>query len=196
MYCVGLTGNIASGKSTVARLFADKGISVISADEIARALTQPGKPALAAIIRHFGKSIVDEDGTLKRRRLRQIIFNDDNARQWLENLLHPLIREGIKDAAAACQPPYCVIEIPLLPQKKDYPYLDRIIFVEAEREQQIERLIKRDHCSREDALKILQTQSSPKLYKKTADNIVKNNGSLKDLEHSVDAMHRSFLQNI
>lgn len=192
MYCVGLTGNIASGKSTVASLFKRHGIDVINADDVSRSVTKPGESALEKIVEHFGDAILD-NGHLNRRKLRTIIFNDANERHWLESLLHPIIREKIKEAVSSSKSPYCLVEIPLLPDRKDYPYIDRILYIEAPREVQIERLMKRDHSTRDEALAILNTQSHEDDHRRIADDVLINNGPLSDLKKEVNKRHAKFI---
>jgi dephospho-CoA kinase len=194
MYSIGLTGNIASGKSTVAKLFANKGIDIISADQISRDLTHPGQPAFTEIIKHFGESILDNNSQLNRSNLRKIIFTDINQRIWLENLLHPLIRQQIKKEKDCCKSAYCIIEIPLLPNKKDYPYLDCLLFVQASYEYQIKRLMHRDNCSREEALIIINIQANTEQHKIVADKILYNNSSMKELEEKVNLLHEFFVK--
>ncbi|GGI81362.1 dephospho-CoA kinase [Legionella impletisoli] len=194
MYCVALTGNIASGKSTVAKLFSKRGIDIINADQISRALTQPGEPAFSEILQYFGEAILTAHGELDRSKLRHIIFNDAEKRQWLESLLHPPIRQEIARKVSECNSPYCMIEIPLLPNRKHYPYLDEILYVDARREDQIERVMRRDHCSHEKALAILNIQASIEQHKSLADRILYNNGSLDDLEEQVDKLHQQYLK--
>lgn len=194
MFCVGLTGNIASGKSTAAAFFAALGIEVISADSIARHLTQPGEPAFEQIIDHFGQTFKTESGDLDRRKLRELIFNHPKEKEWLESLLHPLIRKTIADQIKRCQSPYCMIEIPLLPNKKDYPYLDRILFIQANSTLQIQRLMARDNTTHQEALSILSTQANESKHLAVADDILVNHGSEADLKHHVSVLHQRYLE--
>ena len=194
MYCVGLTGNIASGKSTVATFFKALGITVISADKIARELTRLGQPALHSIAQHFGKSVLSTSGELDRGALRQKIFIDPQQRLWLERLLHPLIRQAIQSKINESSSNYCLIEIPLLNNRLDYPYLDRVLLVLANREQQIIRVILRDNCTREQALAILATQSDDESKQKIADDILMNNGSIAELTKKIEKLHDQYLQ--
>ncbi|WP_242602177.1 dephospho-CoA kinase [Legionella nagasakiensis] len=192
MLCIGLTGNIGSGKSTVAALFAELGVDVISADNIAKKLTGQGQPAFAKIVKHFGELIKDKSGELNRRQLRAFIFNDPKERQWLENLLHPLIRQEITREVNRCQASYCIIEIPLLPDKKNYPYLDRILFIKADKETQITRLTERDQCSREEAKTILATQANISKHLEIADDILVNDGTIQQLKEQVLSLHQRY----
>lgn len=193
MYCVGLTGNIASGKSTVSQFFKEKGITIISADETARELTALNQPALYAIRAHFGPNVINKfSGELERRILRDLVFKDEKERLWLEQLLHPLIREKIKTKIAMATSPYVVIEIPLLYRRKDYPYLNRVLLIQANREEQIERLLKRDQLTREQAQLILASQK--KLA--NADDILVNQGSLKELATKIEDLHQRYLDEL
>jgi dephospho-CoA kinase len=193
VYCVGLTGNIASGKSTVAGLFAQRRIDVISADQISRQLTQQGKPAYQAILAYFGKEILLPQGELNRALLRERITTDPAARQWLEQLLHPLIRAGILSAVDACHSPYCIIEIPLLTDKRHYPYLQRILLVTASEAVQIERVMQRDHCSRAQAQAMLALQPNNALRLTLYDDQIINDAGLDALEDAVELLHKQYL---
>jgi len=194
MFCVALTGNIASGKSTVATEFACLGIEIISADVISRQLTTRENPVLAQMVQHFGAAILDSSGELNRRYLRQLVFNDRKQRVWLEELLHPLIRHEIEQRIGSIQSPYCLIEIPLIPDKAHYPYLDRILLVIADREQQITRIMARDTCSREHALAIIATQADESHHRAIADDVLLNNDTLASLQKQVAVLHEQYLQ--
>jgi len=187
-------GNIASGKSTVAAACKHLGITTISADQIAKELSAQGQPAQASMVAHFGDEIVTATGDLNRRLMRDIIFRDPAQRIWLEELLHPLIRLQIEQDIKNINSAYCLIEIPLLRDKAAYPYLNRILLVLAEREQQIIRLMNRDGSSREQALAILATQADEQSQRALADDIVFNNGSLGELELQVKALHEQYLK--
>ncbi len=121
MLVVGLTGGIGSGKSTVANLFAEHGVPIIDTDVLARDLTLPNQPALAAIAQHFGQTVLHPDGSLNRGTLRNIIFANEAERTWLEHLLHPLIRAEIKQQIQNLPSPYCIVVIPLLFETKTNP---------------------------------------------------------------------------
>ena len=195
MYCVGLTGSIASGKSTVATHFAALGIDVMSADKIARELVEPNQPALQQIIGHFGPSVLTPEGELNRRYLREHIINHPADRVWLEQCLHPLIRGRIQQAIQTCTSPYCIIEIPLLTDRTLYPYLNRVLLIEGVRESQITRLMKRDNSSREHAIAMLATtQADEQRRQAIADDKVINNGSLDALHEKINALHVRYLQ--
>lgn len=194
VYCIGLTGNIASGKSTVATLFANFGACVISADAISKQLTAKNQSATHQIIAHFGKRIEFHPGEINRKQLRTLIFSDPVAKKWLEDLLHPLIRQGIEEELAKTKSPYCIIEIPLLIDKALYPYLNKILLVTAPLASQIERVMKRDHCTKEEALVILGNQASLEKYSEGADDLLHNDLGLDELKQKVEVLHRAYLQ--
>lgn len=192
MYCIGLTGSIASGKSTVATMFAELGVPIISADHIAKDLTKPGKPAFLKIIDHFGKEITSSEGNLNRPLLRDIIFKNIDDRLWLEELLHPLIRTNIEQEIKQLSSGYCLIEIPLLTNLLDYPYLNRVLLVLSDYESKIQRIMSRDKCSKQQAIAILKSQPSETRYKELADDIVINNCSLNQLKKRVSELNTEY----
>lgn len=196
VYSVGLTGNIASGKSTVAEFFSELGVDVINADRISKELTSKNTPYYQSILSHFGASVVLGNGDLDRRRLRDIVFSDNKERLWLENLLHPAIRKKIEDKIKECTSPYCLIEIPLLFNKKHYPYLQKVLLVTAPLESQLDRVIKRDNCSREQALDILATQPSLKQRMEAADDVLNNESGLIELKAKVNELHKKYLEEV
>lgn len=193
VYCVGLIGNLASGKSTVARYFATLGVDIINADDIAKELTAQGQPALQTIVEHFGTSVRTEAGELNRRQLRQIIFSQPEERVWLEQLLHPMIRQQIEKKIKTTHSPYCLIEIPLMPSRTNYPYLNRVLLVQAGTEQQILRFMSRDKSTKDDALAILATQATDEKLRALADDVLMNTGSLEELKDKVAKLHTSYL---
>lgn len=193
MFCIGLTGTIASGKSTVAKIFSQLGIDVISADAISQSITQKPSAALNKIAEHFGMEILDTKGELIRNLLRQRIMQDEKERKWLEQLLHPLIRARIKQQAVASKTPYCIIEIPLLNNKTNFPYLNRIILVTATPEQQMSRIMARDNCSYNQAQIILATQEKNNNRHQIADDIIDNNDTIDNLQKIIHKLHNSYL---
>ena len=195
MYCVGLTGSIASGKSTIAAYFSALGIDVISADEIAKALVLPGQPALQQIIHHFGESVLTPEGELNRRHLREYIVKHPAERAWLEACLHPLIRQQIQHDVKACKSLYCIIEIPLLTDRALYPYLNRVLLVQGLREAQVTRLMKRDNQTREQSCAMLATTLRDEGKRQTiADDKIMNDGSVDALREKINALHVQYLQ--
>lgn len=193
MYCVGLTGPIASGKSTVAAFFAQLGVDVLNADQIAKELTAKDQPAFREIIAHFGSKFLDASGELQRRLLRNYIFQHPHERLWLEQYLHPLIRETILNRMQTPPQLYYMLEIPLLTDRHHYPYLNRILAVITDTEQQIARAMLRDQHPREHIELIIQNQANLQSYQQLADDILYNKGSLQDLEQAVNQLHQQYL---
>lgn len=191
-FYVGLTGSIASGKSTVANMFNDLGADVICSDSIARALTAKNQPALTHIAKHFGTEILQENGELNRQKLRKIIVNNADERRWLEQLLHPLIRRSLQRKAQQSKAPYCLIEIPLLYQKSDYPWLDRILVVTAPEHLVLSRLMQRDQCSEEEAKAIQKVQQAQVSYPDLADDLLVNAGNFEELLAKINQLHELY----
>jgi dephospho-CoA kinase len=193
MYCVGLTGTIASGKSTAISYFNQLGIETLNADDIAKQLTRKQTPALNEISKHFGTQILLPSGELNRRQLRQQIMADQADKTWLENLLHPLIRKQIEMNITQCQSPYCVIEIPLLSDRRLYPYLNRVLLITAEPAQQIARLITRDNCSESEATALLGQQEKNNNRASLADDVIVNKSSMTALQSQLHKLHQTYL---
>ena len=192
MYCVGLTGNIASGKSTALAYFASLGITTISADAIAKQITTTEPSVLTAIRTYFGKDVFLDSGELNRSALRSIIFSDAEKRRWLESLLHPLIKQQIQRDIAQAKPPYCVIEIPLLFDKKNFPYINRVLLITCNQNTALRRIMERDNCSQEAAQAILNTQPNPSQRRAIADDIVENNNGASLLHSAIEALHKQY----
>ena len=192
-YAIGLTGSIATGKSTAAAFFERHAIDIISADEIARDLTKYGEPALASIVLHFGQRILKKNGELDRKALRKKILRHPAERRWLEGYLHPQIRARIENALSDATSPYAIIEIPLLISREHYTYLKRVLLLEIAPSLQLERLIARDQCTQDDAVAMLKIQPREELRRTIADDIVCNDGNPEHLEEALTALHLSYL---
>lgn len=194
MYVVAITGGIGSGKTTVANQFAALGIDVIDADVIARDVVKPGTPALAAIADHFGADMLGEDGTLDRRALRDHIFNHPEEKQWLNALLHPLIRSEMLRQCAAASSPYCLLVVPLLVENKLTSLANRVLVIDVDEETQIARTCRRDGVSREQAQAILAAQASRAERLAAADDVLDNqNGSSETISARIFALHQTYL---
>ena len=191
---IGLTGGIASGKSTVAQRFMDLGVPVIDADVAAREVVAPGKPGLQQVIDRFGSRVVAENGELDRRALREIIFSDPDARRDLEAILHPLIRTDMDRNAAAAVGPYIVMAIPLLIEGGSRDRVDRILVVDVDEAVQLQRVMARDHCSAEQAQAILASQAPRSARLAAADDVLPNGGTVTELRQAVDALHQQYLR--
>ncbi|UHQ19928.1 dephospho-CoA kinase [Lysobacter sp. KIS68-7] len=195
MYCVGLTGGIASGKSAVADRFAAKGIVVVDADVAARDVVALGQPALAEIAAMFGEDVLQADGTLDRAALRRHVFGDDAARRRLEGLLHPRIRVRMHEQAMRAAGPYVIVAIPLLAEgggRLAYPWLDRILVVDAPREAQRARLMQRDGIDAALAERMLAAQVDRAARLAIADDVIVNDGPMASLDAEVDALDRRY----
>lgn len=185
---VALTGGIASGKSTVADLFAARGVPVIDTDLIAREVVEPGTPALAAVVEAFGPEVLGADGRLDRRRMRERIFGDASARRRLEGILHPAIRAEMARRSLAAGGPYQVLVIPLLAEGGRRDHVDRVLLVDVPEELQVERLMLRDGVSREQAAASLGAQAGRAARLAIADDVILNTGRADDLDHEVTAL--------
>ncbi|MFZ2315398.1 MAG: dephospho-CoA kinase [Gammaproteobacteria bacterium] len=195
MLVIGLTGGIGSGKSTVADMFARYHVPIIDADVIAREVIEPGQPALLDIIDHFETPLLQDDGSINRDKLRDIIFTHPEERMWLENLLHPLIRAEMSKQIAALTHPYCIVVIPLLLEARDpYPFIHRILIVDTTEELQLERAAKRDNKSTESIQAILNSQIKRADRLAKAHDVILNDGKLEDLEQEVSILHKKYLE--
>ena len=194
-YRVGLTGGVASGKSAVAGLFARLGIVVADADVAARAVVEPGQPGLANVVAAFGTDVLDASGRVDRARLRARVFNDAEARRQLEGLLHPPIRMALREAAEAAPGPYVIVAIPLLAEgggRDAYPWLDRILVVDAPIELQRSRLMARDGIDAALADRMLAAQAGRRQRLAIADDVIVNDGAIEALAPQVEALDRQY----
>ncbi len=207
MKIVGLAGGLASGKDTVAAIFAAQGIKNIDADVISRQLTAAGNPAVADIIAHFGDAVVpdnrSEDMALDRAKLREIVFNDKQELQWLEKFLHPLIREQIKqqvaEIASEGASAYCLLVAPLLLETGLHKLCDKIIVIDVLLEQQLKRAELRDQSAgmtRDTAEKIIKRQLPQGDKLQLADYVLDNSGKQEQLQQQVIELHARILQDI
>jgi dephospho-CoA kinase len=191
---IGLTGGIASGKTTVAQRFVELGIPVIDADEAARAVVAPGQPGLAEVVANFGSNVLTANGELDRRTLRDVVFSDASQRSKLEAILHPLILNHMERQASTAIGPYLVMAIPLLVEGGGPDQVDRILVVDVDEDTQLQRLMARDSSSIEQARAILAAQASRATRLKAADDVIVNSGSVSELRHAVDQMHQRYLR--
>ncbi|MBM4195963.1 MAG: dephospho-CoA kinase [Gammaproteobacteria bacterium] len=190
---VGLTGGIASGKSTVANLFAARGVPVIDTDEIARAVVQPGEPALAEVLRAFGAEFRLPDGTLDRQRLRQRVFASDPDRRRLEAILHPAIRAATLQACDRSGGPYQIVVVPLLFESGFDALLERVLVVDCPEAEQRRRLLARDGETPAQVDRILASQADRATRIRGADDIIDNRGKPAELAARVAALHADYL---
>jgi dephospho-CoA kinase len=190
---IGLTGGIASGKSTVAGRFMELGVPVIDADESSRSVVAPGQPGLSQVIEAFGSGVVDAKGELYRQALRNVIFADESRRRDLEVILHPLIRADMERQALTAIGPYLVLAIPLLVEGGATDRVDRILVVDVDEAVQLERLMARDSHSLAQARAILAAQANRASRLKVADDVLVNSGTVPELRQAVDRLHQRYL---
>ncbi len=189
---IGLTGGIASGKTTVADLFSELGADLVDADIVAREVVAIGTPALDKIAKHFGSRVIQENGELNRSELRRIIFNDESDKQWLNSLLHPLIRTTIADQLSACQSPYCLLVAPLLLENNMQEMVHKVLVVDVDVETQIARTVARDNTDSEQAKAIIASQISREQRLEQADFVIKNTGMINKLTNEVKKLHHEY----
>ncbi len=191
---VGLTGGIASGKSTVQDQFVQLGVPVLDADQVARDVVAPGQPALAQIAATFGADILQADGTLDRARMRQRVFADADARRALEAITHPAIRQQMTRWLAQQQGPYCILSVAILVEAGMRPLVDRVLVVDAEEAVQLQRLCQRDGIDDTLAGQMLAAQASRQQRLEAADDVISNNTDLATLREAVLTLHRFYLR--
>ncbi len=189
---VALTGGIASGKSTVANMFAELGVAVIDTDVIAREVVQPGQPALDEIRQRVGEQVIDAAGKLDRAAMRKRIFADDTARLDLESILHPRIGAETRRQADAAPGPYQLIVVPLLVGSPLTRFVDRVLVVDCDEDTQIWRLLARDAETVEQARRILAAQSSREARLAIADDVLRNDRSLDETRELVTALDEKY----
>jgi len=191
---IGLTGGIASGKSTVADLFAATGVPVIDTDSVARQVVEPGQPGLEAIVESFGADLLTRDHHLDRRKLRNLVFGDKNQRRTLEAILHPLIRSRTIEWATQAGGPYQVLVVPLLVETGFRTLVDRVLVVDCPEKQQRARLLARDDETPERVEQMLAAQASRSERLAAADDVIDNAGTLAQTRSQVAERHASYLQ--
>lgn len=193
---IGLAGGIGSGKSTIAHCFNALGIQSIDADDVARLVVQPGSICLNKIHQRHGDAILLQDGSLNRKALRTIIFNQPEERVWLETLTHPAIRQEIHQQLAEITSPYGLLVHPLLFETHQNSLCKQVIAIDVPRDIQIERVILRDHIDKESALKILATQLKNDERIARADLVIENAGNIAEMNAKVLKLHKNILASL
>ncbi|MBB3129162.1 dephospho-CoA kinase [Paenibacillus rhizosphaerae] len=187
---IGLTGGIATGKSTVSALLVSKGALLVDADVIAREVMLPGHPVLAAAVEHFGQAILLPDGTLDRRRLGDIVFHDPAERKALNEITHPAIRQEIREQMQTFEREHpdrlVVVDIPLLFESGLEAMFEQVLLVYAPFEVQVERLMERNRLTRDEAVARIRSQMDIEEKKKRADAVIDNSGQPSETERQVD----------
>ncbi|WP_263260310.1 dephospho-CoA kinase [Pseudomonas sp. RIT-PI-S] len=192
-WVLGLTGGIGSGKSAAAERFATLGLEVVDADQASRWVVEPGKPALAALAAHFGQGILQANGALDRAALRARIFADSDERLWVEKLLHPLIASEIAERLRTARSPYAVFVSPLMIESGQYRLANRLLVIDAPRELQVARTLRRDGIGEAQVEAILAAQTTREDRLALADDVIVNDGSLDALHAEVDRLHLVYL---
>ncbi|MBP0591907.1 dephospho-CoA kinase [Paraburkholderia sp. LEh10] len=195
MFAVGLTGGIGSGKSTVADLFAKRGVTIVDTDVIAHRVTAPHGSAMAAIASEFGASFVAANGSLDRARMRALVFSDENARKRLEAITHPLIRAETERERQQAQGPYVIVVVPLLVESGSWKTrVNRVLAVDCSIETQIARVMRRNAFTREQVLAIIGRQATREARLAAADDVIVNDGAtLEELDVDVDQLHHTYV---
>lgn len=192
-WVLGLTGGIGSGKSAAAERFATHGIHMVDADQAARWVVEPGRPALKQLAEHFGAEILQADGSLDRSALRTKIFEDPEQRRWVEALLHPLIAQEIADNLAKASSPYAVFVSPLMVESGQYKRTDRLLVIDAPVELQRARTLARDTTTAEQVEAILKAQATREQRLALANDVLLNDRDLAWLHAEVDRLHHFYL---
>lgn len=190
---VGLTGGIASGKTTVANLFQNLGVPLLDADVISRELVVPQMPAWKKIVEYFGTEILNPDQTLNRNKLKKIIFGNKELKEKLEQILHPLIYETMKERAAKLKESYCLFVVPLLIETNQTHIVQRILVIDCDENQQKQRLKERDQLNEIEVERILAAQCSRQTRLAQADDVIHNNAQQNDLMSQVMVLHERYL---
>ncbi|KXI26831.1 dephospho-CoA kinase [Paraglaciecola hydrolytica] len=191
---IGLSGGIGSGKTTVSDLFAALGIAIIDADVIARQVVEPGTPALQAIIIKFGTQVLNDGGELNRSQLRQVVFSDPASKDWLNELLHPLIRAQMLSQTQSAQSAYCILSVALLVENKLSELVDRVLIVDVSEATQLARTVKRDNSNAEQISAIMRAQASRAERLAVADDVIENEGNANELVAKVALLHSQYLK--
>lgn len=194
MFVVGLTGGIGSGKSAATEYLARHGITIVDADLASRVVVEPGQPALDAIVDRFGDPVLQDDGTLNRRALREIVFSDEQARRDLEAITHPAIGAELRRQIHASDAPYTVLVSPLLLEGSQKDMTHRVLVIDATPELQIQRTVSRDSVPETQVQAIMKAQLNRERRLAMADDVVKNHGLLDELHDQLETLHQRYLQ--
>ncbi len=192
-FVVGLTGGIGSGKSAATAYFENLGIDIVDADEVARDVVAPGSEGLKEIVNRFGNSILLEDGNLNRAALREKVFSDINEKNWLNNLLHPLIRSRMQHLIGESTSPYCILSVPLLVENKLTEMCNYVVVVDCPETMQLERALKRDGSTEETIRNIMASQATRNERIEAADTVLDNSTTLSALSAQIADLHNTLL---
>ena len=192
---IGLTGGIGSGKTAVSDLFQDLGITIVDADLASRVVVEKGREELNKISDHFGQDILTTEGELDRAKLREIIFNSEEEKLWLESLLHPAIAAQIKMELDSSKSLYTILVSPLLLETEQKNFCTKVLVVDVPVEMQIQRTSERDNVSEEQIKSIIASQIDRESRLEQADEVILNDGSIQDLKNKVKKLHIKFLSS-
>lgn len=189
---VGLTGGVATGKSTVSQLFSELGATIIDADVIARQLLEKDTDCYKQVIQLFGNTITFADGEINRALLRELVFSDTTAKHQLEKILHPEVRKQMLAAAEKCETAYCIFVVPLLVEADMLDLVDRILVIDIPEVTQLERLIKRDKLTKSQAQNILNNQATRQQRMQVANDLIDNQNDINLLKDKVEQLHHFY----
>ncbi|MDU0354304.1 dephospho-CoA kinase [Paraglaciecola aquimarina] len=193
-YIVGVSGGIGSGKTTVTNLFAEQGIHVVDADIVARQVVAPGTDALHQIASKFGSEILNADQTLNRAQLRQVIFQQAELKSWLNDLLHPIIRQTMWQQTLLAKSAYCLLSAPLLVENELHLSVNRVLIIDVDESLQLSRTILRDNSNAQQIRAIMAAQVSREKRLSVADDVIDNNHDIAELVPQVARLHQQYLQ--
>ena len=191
---IGLTGGIGSGKSAAAAIFKDLGIDSIDADDLARDSLKINSKGYELFINEFGEKYLDESKEINRELLRRDIFNDPVTKLKLENIIHPLVRSGIKAFINTSKSDYCIIVVPLIYETGSSKLYDRILVIDCDVDIQIERTFKRDNQNKSEIENIINKQATREERMSIADEVILNNGSTEHLKNSILNIHKKYME--
>jgi dephospho-CoA kinase len=194
MFRVGLTGGVASGKTTAAKLFAELGAGIVDTDAVAREVVDFGEPGLEAVAAEFGDAILQSSGELDRRALRELVFRQPERRKRLEAILHPLIRARTAQRLAELAAPYAIVVVPLMFETGFDTLVDRTAVVDCPEATQLARLQRRDGLEGSDAQAMLDAQLDRRARLSQADDIIDNSGDIEQLKTRVAALHTRYME--
>jgi len=196
MFVLGVTGGIGSGKSAATEIFSSLGIKIVDADVLSRVPVQKGEAGLIEIEKRYGKEILLSSGELDRKKLREIIFEKEKEKDWLENLLHPLIAELIAEELKSSSTLYTILASPLLFETKQSSYCDEVLVIDVSEETQVSRTSSRDDVSEEQVKTIILSQINRAERLRLATHIIENENSLADLDKTITELHQKIISQI
>ena len=191
---IGLTGGIGSGKSAAAALFKDIGVDLIDADDLARDSLNINSEGYKLFIDEFGNKYLDENKNINRELIRELIFNNSDAKSKLENIIHPIVRSGIESFIKNTKSNYCIIVVPLIFETNSSKIYDRVLVIDCDVDVQISRTSKRDNQAKSDIENIINKQATREQRLSIADDVIVNNGSLDLLRVEVLKIHKKYLE--